>query len=188
MTTWPVRTERLLLRPATPDDAHDVWRIRSTPGVSDWLTRVPGSEADETARFADPERLARTIVVEHEGRVVGDLMLLVHDGYAQAEVAERAVDSQAEIGWVLDPASRGEGLATEAVAALLGVCFESLGLHRVTAGCMAANAASWRLMERVGMRREAHTVRSGLHRDGTWRDGYTYALLADEWRAGTSER
>ncbi|WP_211357105.1 GNAT family N-acetyltransferase [Nocardioides rubriscoriae] len=186
MTTWPVASERLALRPATPDDAHDLWRIRSTPGVSDWLTRVPGSEAEETARLAEPDRLARTVVLERDGRAVGDLMLLVHDAYAQAEVADLAVDRQAEIGWVLDPAHRGEGLATEAVRALLGVCFDGLGLHRVTAGCMAANTASWRLMERVGMRREAHTVRSGLHRDGTWQDGYTYALLADEWRASRS--
>lgn len=178
---WPVVTDRLVLRPATPDDVDEVWRIRTLPGVSDYLTRQPGELADEAALFAEPERLARTLVVEHDGQVVGDLMVLVHDGYAQAEVAARAVDVQAEIGWVLDPAHRGLGLATEAVTALLGVCFDELGLHRVTAGCMAANTASWRLMERVGMRREAHTVRSGLHRDGTWQDGYTYAVLADEW-------
>ncbi len=57
-----------------------------------------------------------------------------------------------------------------------------LGLRRVTAGCFAANEASWRLMERVGMRREIHTVRESLHRSGEWLDGMGYALLADEWR------
>jgi RimJ/RimL family protein N-acetyltransferase len=53
----------------------------------------------------------------------------------------------------------------------------------VTALCFADNDASWRLMERIGMRREQHTVAESLHRDGAWLDGYGYALLADEWRA-----
>jgi RimJ/RimL family protein N-acetyltransferase len=52
----------------------------------------------------------------------------------------------------------------------------------VTANCFAGNEASWRLMERVGMRRELHTVRESLHRSGEWLDGLGYALLADEWR------
>ena len=52
----------------------------------------------------------------------------------------------------------------------------------MTASCFAANTASYRLMERVGMRREAHTVKDALHPSGEWMDGYSYALLADEWR------
>ena len=65
---------------------------------------------------------------------------------------------------------------------LLAIAFDGLGLRRVIANCFAANEPSWRLMERIGMRREAHTVRDNLHRDGEWYDGLTYALLADEWR------
>ena len=49
--------------------------------------------------------------------------------------------------------------------------------------CFADNEPSWRLMERVGMRREQHTKQDSLHRDGQWLDGMMYALLADEWRA-----
>jgi RimJ/RimL family protein N-acetyltransferase len=73
------------------------------------------------------------------------------------------------------------------VGEVLRVCFDQLGLRRVVAGCFAGNVASWRLMERVGMRREQHSVRDALHRSGEWMDGYGYALLAEEWRA-TSER
>jgi RimJ/RimL family protein N-acetyltransferase len=82
---------------------------------------------------------------------------------------------------VLDPAYTGHGYATEAVREMLRFCFEDLGLRRVIANCFADNSTSWRLMERVGMRREAHAVRDSLHRSGKWLDGYTYALLADEW-------
>jgi RimJ/RimL family protein N-acetyltransferase len=52
----------------------------------------------------------------------------------------------------------------------------------VTANSFADNLASWRLMERLGMRREVYTVRESLHRSGEWLDGVGYALLADEWR------
>ncbi|ANH39452.1 Acetyltransferase (GNAT) family protein [Nocardioides dokdonensis FR1436] len=134
--------------------------------------------------FGRPERLARTLVVEHEGRLVGDLMLRVEDGWAQLDTAGAAAGVQAELGWVLDPAYAGRGLATEAVEALLTICFDDLGLRRVSANCFAGNTASWRLMERVGMRREAHRVADSLHRDLGWVDSYDYALLAEERTGG----
>jgi RimJ/RimL family protein N-acetyltransferase len=81
----------------------------------------------------------------------------------------------------MDPAHGGHGYATEAVAELIRICFEDLGLRRVTALCFADNTASWRLMERLGMRRETHAVRDSLHRSGGWLDGFGYALLADEY-------
>ena len=58
-----------------------------------------------------------------------------------------------------------------------------LGLRRVKASCFVGNHPSYRLMERLGMRRETHAVRDALHPSGEWLDGYEYALLADEWRA-----
>ena len=92
------------------------------------------------------------------------------------------VADRAEIGWCLDPAYQGRGYAREAVEALIEVCFEALGLRRVVANCFADNTASWRLMERLGMRREVYNVRDSLHRTGAWLDGVGYALLAEEWR------
>ena len=180
---WPVTTARLSLRPATAHDAEAVWAFRRLPEVGRWMTRAPETFEAFAAVFVEPEYLAKTIVIELDGKVVGDLMLSIDTPWAQAEVADQAVGVQAELGWVLDPAHHGHGYATEAVAELVRICFEDLGLRRVTAECFEANDASWRLMERLGMRREAHSVRSGLHRSGEWLDGLAYALLADEWRA-----
>jgi RimJ/RimL family protein N-acetyltransferase len=125
--------------------------------------------------------MGKTLVIERDGQIIGDLMIAPEDPWAQVEVADQARGVQAEIGWCLDPASEGHGYATEAVQELLRVCFEDLGLRRVVAHCFADNEPSWRLMERVGMRREAHTVRESLHRSGEWMDGLSYGLLADEW-------
>ena len=182
---WPVRTERLLLRRATVDDALSVHRVRSAPGVSDWLPDTPASETEEEwlDRFRLPERLARTLVVEHDGALVGDLYLAVGDAWAQRQVADRAAQVQAEIGWALHPSYAGRGLATEAARELLRICFNGLGLRRVVAQSFADNVASVRVMERIGMRRETHAVRDSLHRSGRWLDGVGYAIVADEWTA-----
>ena len=133
--------------------------------------------------FVDHDRLAKTLVVERDGVVIGDLMLSVEDAWAQSEVKDLAHDVQAELGWCLSPEYQGHGYATEAVKELIRVCFDDIGLRRVKADCFAANETSWRLMERVDMRREFHTVRESLHRSGQWLDGFGYALLADEWRS-----
>lgn len=178
---WPVRTERLVLRPATRDDVEATWSIRRLDDVSRWITRAPTTREEYAPGFEDPASLAKTIVIELDGQVIGDLMLAVEDAWAQGEVAEQARGVQAELGWTLDPDHAGHGYATEAVRELLRLCFAELGLRRVTANCFADNTASWHLMERVGMRREIYAVRDSLHRSGEWLDGIGYALLAEEW-------
>jgi len=183
---WPVRTRRLTIRPAVRDDVDPLWQIRRLDSVGRWMRSAAADPDEFRSEFHAPERLAKTLVIELDGVVIGDLMLAVEDGWAQNEVAERARAVQAELGWCLDPGYEGNGYATEAVAELLRVCFQDLGLRRVTANCFADNLPSWRLMERLGMRRELHTVRESLHRSGDWLDGLGYALLADEWRSGLS--
>lgn len=185
--SWPVRTDRLTLRPATLDDVDAIWNYYQRDEVSHWITAAPATVEEFRTRFEDNGNLSSTVVVEldldgPDATVVGDLMLRVQDAWAQAEVADQARNVQAELGWVLDPDHAGHGYATEAVRGLIRVCFVDLGLRRVTAECFADNLASRRLMERVGMRREHHAVRDSLHRSGEWVDGMGYALLADEWR------
>jgi RimJ/RimL family protein N-acetyltransferase len=179
---WPAHTERLTLRPATVDDLEATWRFRRLEEVARWMSRHPRTLDEYRQQFERPDRLSKTLVVELDGVVVGDLMLAIEDAWAQAEVEEQAEGVQAELGWCLDPAYGGRGLATEAVSELVRLCFEELHLRRVTANCFADNDASWRLMERIGMRREAHLVQESLHRDQGWVDSFSYALLADEWR------
>jgi len=176
-----VSTERLTLRPATSDDAADTWAYRRLPCVAHWLTQLPTDLQTYRRTFADPERLPATVVVERERHVIGDLMLRVEDAWAQAEVSADGKGAQAELGWVLDPAHTGHGYATEAVLGLLTYCFTDLRVHRVVANCFLANDRSWRLMERLGMRREGHAVSESLHRSGHWLDTVTYAVLATDW-------
>jgi RimJ/RimL family protein N-acetyltransferase len=185
--SWPVRTARLQLRAAVADDAESTWVYRRLEAVYNWLTWGVGDYEEYRAAFEHAPRLAKTLVVELDGVVIGDLMVAIEDAWAQAEVAEQARGVQAELGWSFSPDYTGRGYATEAVRELIRICFTDLGLRRVTANCFAANEASWRLMERVGMRRELYAVRESLHRSGAWLDGMGYALLADEWAAMAHE-
>lgn len=185
---WPVVTERLLLRRATVDDVESMWAIRSQPGVCEWLSRAATDRDEFVAHTTEPDRLAKLVVIELRdppGTIVGDLMISIQDAWAQHEVAERAKRVEAELGWVVAPEHGGRGYATEAVRTAMGICFDGLGLRRVVANCFADNEASWRLMERLGMRREVHTRQESLHRSGAWLDGLGYALLADEWHRRT---
>jgi RimJ/RimL family protein N-acetyltransferase len=180
-----LRTQRLTLRPAVAADAAATWAFRRLPEVDEWLTGRPSTVQEYRELFTEPARLATTVVVElgpdHGGAVIGDLMLRREDGWAQLGMADVARGVQAELGWVLDPRHRGHGYATEAVRELIRYSFEELGLRRLVASSFLDNDASWRLMERLGMRRELHAVAEALHRSGRWLDTVGYALLAEEW-------
>lgn len=181
----PLHTERLTLRPAIADDAEPTWRYRRLTSVNHWLTGCPADLDGYRTLFAEPARLATTVIVSlghHPAApIIGDFMLRRQDAWAQLEVADKARDTQAELGWALDPTYARHGYATEAARELVRYCFQDLGVHRVTANCFLANDTSWRLMERVGMRRELHAVRESLHRSGRWLDTVGYAILEEEW-------
>ncbi|WP_167133331.1 GNAT family N-acetyltransferase [Paramicrobacterium chengjingii] len=181
----PVRTERLALRRATVNDAEAVRAYKQHPDVSMWIPSDGTDPDDFRRRFCDPAKLAGTLVIEHESVVIGDVKIGIVDGWAQDEVSEHARGTEAELGWCLAPNAQGRGFAREAMREVLRLCFVDLELRRVTAECYADNEPSWRLMERLGMRRESHTVRDSLHRTLGWLDGMGYALLADEWEART---
>ena len=89
---------------------------------------------------------------------------------------------QGEVGYVFDTAYHGRGYATEAVGALLRLGFEGLGLHRIAGHLDARNTASARVLERAGLRREAHLVENEFVK-GEWTDELIYGILRREWAA-----
>lgn len=186
---WPLRTARLQIRPMTSSDIDTMWQWRRLPDVNRWLGLAPDTIEAFRERYLDPERLAAMHILEllpDDGTApvpIGDIMIKLGDAWAQLEVADEAKGVEAELGWVLDPAHTGRGYATEAIRAVIDVCFGPLGLRRVHAGCFADNEPSWRLMERLGMRREEFSRKTALHRSGKWLDGMSYGILAEEWPA-----
>ena len=181
--SWPQLTERLAIRPIVPADLPATYAYRSLPEVSRWMPRQPRSWEEYLAAMDQPDVLEVTLVVLKGPEIIGDLYLRVEDAWAQVEVAEVGAGAQADLGWAFAPAHQGHGYATEAVAELVRICFEDLGVHRVTAIAFSENAPSLALMDRLGMRREAEFRQDAYHRDLGWLDSLGYALLAAEWRA-----
>jgi len=185
--SYPLRTERLRLRPYLPDDVDAVLSMFGREDVSRYLNWEP---MDREAAAALVERRLHQTRIEHEGdgivllaeeaetgRFVGELMLRLSS----------EVSRQGEVGWSVHPDAQGRGYGTEGARGMLRLGFDELGLHRIVAECDPRNEASIRVMEKLGMRREA------LHRDavflkGEWVGSLVSAMLEDEWRALTGGR
>jgi RimJ/RimL family protein N-acetyltransferase len=178
---WPVLTQRLSIRPAVAADAAATYAYHGRQAVSQWLTTWPPNLQEWERHLA--VRMAHQLVVERDGVLIGDLQLDLREPWSQHEVRDQAAGTLAEIGYTFDPEYAGQGYATEAGQALLRIAFDGVGVRRVIAKCSADNEPSWRLMERLGMRREERSVKAELMRTGEWVDAMTYALLRDEWLA-----
>lgn len=178
---WPLRTDRLSLRPAAPEDAEVIWPWYRLPEVQEWTTTL--SPTFEAHQEWWNHTLAESVVALQHDRIVAAGKVARRDAWSQADMVEQARGRQAEIGWVLDPDVQGQGLGTEFAAALLHLAIDGLGVRRVEAQCFADNRASRRVMEKNGMRCEGVFVEESLHRSGRWLDGASYALLASEYRA-----
>ena len=95
------------------------------------------------------------------------------------------VHRTAEVGYIVKPDFQGHGYATEIAAEMLRIAFADLGLRRVVGGWTPATPRRPRVLERLGMRREAHLVENEWVK-GEWCSELDYALLADEWSASRS--
>jgi RimJ/RimL family protein N-acetyltransferase len=179
---WPRTAGPLELRTPTSDGIDEVLAWRNRPEVIRWLLRTTvDPEAFRKAwldSVDDPDQHTALAVVD--GRVVGTGSLHVRDGMGQFD-GDAWRGAEGDLGYLVDPAYAGRGFATEIARAMLDLAFTELGLHRVTAGCFADNLGSWRVMEKLGMRREQHGIRDSWHAELGWIDGFTYGILAEEW-------
>lgn len=180
--SYPIETPRLLLRPFTRDDLDGLYSFHSRPDVVRYLywearTREETRAALEIkigqAELHDGcDTLNIAVELRETGTLIGELYLFWHSREHR----------QGEIGFVFHPDHHGRGFATEAAREVLRLGFDGLGLHRVYGRCDARNTSSARLMERLGMRREAHLVENEFVK-GEWTDELVYAMLQREWHA-----
>jgi RimJ/RimL family protein N-acetyltransferase len=177
--TLPIVTERLVIRRYTHDDIPDVLGFAAQPSVAKVTSRRIQATEEGVRKYIDlqnsyqpfemDEVFELAIERKEDGRVIGFLGFISQD------------HRQGELGWALAEEYRGQGYATEAARALMAYGFNALGLHRIHADTSTGNTASWRMMERLGMRREG-LLRGAVYEEGKWVDRYVYGILADEWR------
>jgi [ribosomal protein S5]-alanine N-acetyltransferase len=168
-----IETQRLRIRSYERNDWQAVYDYTSDPAVMLYLPEGPftpeQAEAFVAENIGEQARFV-AVLLKTEDMLVGHMEF--HPWFAPQTY---------EIGWVFDRAYHGRGYATEAAMALLHYGFETLQLHRIIATCQPENVASRRVMEKLGMRREAHFRMCVKCPDNGWWDEYFYALLEEEW-------
>ena len=174
-----LRSSRLYLRRLHPGDVGALAGYRGLPEVARFQSWESFGLADAARLVANqasvvPDTpgtwLQLAAVLAESGQVIGD-----------CGIHFRADESrQVELGITLDPAYQRQGLATEALRAILAYVFESLGKHRVSAVVDANNHPAAALLRRVGFRQEAHHVEHVWFK-GAWGSEYVFALLRREW-------
>ena len=177
---WPIETDRLTLRPFVEEDFDAIHAMRSDAEVARYLYGETLSQSEARSLLAqkiaapawacEGDWLSVAAVERASGSTVGDVSL--------RWISER--DRTAEIGFVFDPRHQGKGLATEAARALVDWAFTSAGFHRVIGRTEARNSASTRVLEKLGMRLEAHLVENEWVK-GEWQSELVYAILEREW-------
>ena len=180
--TFPIQTPRLDLRPFVEDDFADMHAYHALPEVARFLYWEARSEQEaratlhikkhQTVLTHEGSALCLAVCLSETQRLIGEVTLFLRSKDHQ----------QGEIGFVFHPGFGGYGYATEAAGALLTLGFDTYKLHRICGRCDARNVSSYRLMERLGMRREAHFIHNERFK-GEWGDELVYALLCEEWQA-----
>jgi RimJ/RimL family protein N-acetyltransferase len=178
---FPLVTARLRLRPYRTDDLDALVAMFGRADVSRFLNWEPMDleaattllerRLKQTRIEGDGDGLVLVVADPETDRLIGEVMLRL------ASEASR----QGEIGWSIHPDAQGRGYGTEAAREMLRLGFEELGLHRIVAECDPRNEASIRVMEKLGMRREAHHLEA-MFLKGEWVGSMVYAILASEWR------
>jgi RimJ/RimL family protein N-acetyltransferase len=177
----PISTPRLTLRPFTRGDVDSVLDYRGREDVARYLFDPPLSQemctlavqqrTTQLGWSAEGDKLVLAVELTGTGTLIGEISLILRGLAAR----------QGEVGWIFHPDYQGNGYATEAASQLVDLAFKTARMHRVFARCDARNHGSWRLMERLGMRREAHFREHALFKGG-WDEEFIYAILQSEWQ------
>lgn len=173
-------TERLHLREFIAEDWRAVLAYQADPRYQRYydLTAPTGQGArDFVAMFlaqqqAQPRlKFQLAVTLKRTGALIGNCGVRLQAPGAQ----------EADIGYELNPEQWGQGYASEAARTMVAFGFTELGVHRIWAHCIADNAASARVLEKLGMRQEGR-LREQEYFKGRWWDTLLYAILEPEWR------
>ena len=171
-----LETERLVLRPFEETDAEG---LHAYLGDEEVVRYEPyGAMTMEECRLEAARRAsdeAFWAVCLADGTLIGNLYLSGADEFGTRE-----------IGYVFARACWHKGYARESARRLMAYAFERLATRRIIALCDTRNAASFALMERLGMRREGEFkknvgFKTDAHGNAIWTDSYQYAILKEEF-------
>lgn len=171
-----METERLLIRGFTPDDWQDLYEYLSQKVVvkyEPYETFTEDASKQEAARRSEDNNFW-AVCLKDCRKLIGNIYL-----------SKQEFDTW-ELGYVFNADYQGKGYATEATQAVVNDVFKNHNARRAIAMCNPLNEPSWKLLERLGMRREGHLHENiYFKKDSTgcpiWQDTYEYGILIEEW-------
>lgn len=168
-------TERLIIRRFSENDGEDLYEYLSSPKVLEFEPFKPFTkdEAYSEAKRRESDEKFLAICLKN-GKLIGNLYFVKGDFETW------------EVGYIFNEKYWGNGYATESLIALMKYAFSTLGARRIIAQCDPKNLQSWKLLERVGMRREGMLLQNIFFfkdEEGKpiWKDTYEYAILNSEF-------
>ncbi len=179
-TRLRLRTARLELRPTRIEDWALLWPHVGDAALSRWMTWDPHRDSGVTRVF-----LESTVRGRLDG--AGFVWVILEDGVFRGLVGIESVTRQvlgvrldkAELGYWIVRDAQGRGIATEAASAAVAAGFRLLKLHKIWARVMTPNAASARVLEKLGFAKVG-VERRDLLRRGRWVDVARYEMLDDD--------
>ncbi len=175
-----METERLIIRNFRVDDWKDLLEYLSQQEVLKYEPEDASDEEDCRNKASERSKGNNffAVCLKESGKMIGHLY------FQQVEPAEFLTW---ELGYIFNPSYSGQGYATEAAGRILRYGFEELGAHRIIARCNPENAPSWRLLERLSMRREGYFRKKAFFRRNSsgepkWFNEYEYAIIQEEWQ------
>ncbi|MBN2504856.1 MAG: GNAT family N-acetyltransferase [Bacilli bacterium] len=170
-----METQRLILRPFHILDLNDLYDYLSKPEVTRYEPYEPFTwetcKKEIKARSKSADYLA--VYEKQFKKVIGNVYFHNRDNLTW------------ELGYIFNSDFWRKGYAFEAVSAFIEFAFYNLRIHRIIARCDTRNDASWRLLEKLGFRREGHEEKNIAFRKDSegkalWQDTYQYARLLEE--------
>ncbi|KEO76526.1 GNAT family N-acetyltransferase [Paenibacillus polymyxa] len=169
-------TKRLIIRDICTSDWGSIHTYTSLPEVTRHTAWGPNTEKDTKAYIEQ-------VLASQQEKPRQDYELAIclkNTGILIGGVGIHVKDTNAEMGYILNPDYQGKGYATEAARALLGFGFSTLDVHRIYATCRPENKASEKIMQQIGMQREG-IMREHWYYKGEFHDSYLYSILSEEY-------
>lgn len=177
----PIETSHLRLRPFERGDCEAVARYHTLPTVQRYVER-PTRYAEDVALAVEVMR--KQVELHRPGDALTLAMTRKGDFVLVGQVSLKwsdATSGQGEVRFVIDPAHSGQGYLTEALMAMFDLAFTHFRVHRLMVRCDGRSHHSAKLMQKLGMRLEAHYREHALFQ-GEWDEELHFALLDREWR------
>lgn len=176
-----IETERLLIRPFNIDDGDDLFEYLSLPETYKYEPGEPVdlNTAEKLARDRSQGNIFFAVVLKKNRKMIGHL-------YFQHIHPKQYLTW--ELGFIFNPGYHNKGYATESSKALIEYAFRNFKTRRVVANCNVENPASWKVLEKIGMRREGYFLKKGFFKKDVndnpiWFDSYQYAILKDSTKS-----